>query len=189
MAGDEIYTWKGNDYAMSWLVDINVRNVQDSAWDGLWYDKLSSQPSTDTVSWGEGFWWLTKTEMETLWLTGLVPSTDLFVTVPERPGQILMGQPFPVSDGMPLNADSVENLGIVASGGQAGNDPVLADSLFLFPCGGGFDVKYLEVDGLWHDDGEPAPSEARLFPGQGFWVRRGSEGTGEAFVWSVPKPY
>ena len=118
-----------------------------------------------------------------------VPSADVTISVPARPGQILFGWPYPTSGGTAMNQGGADNIGFLASGAQGATDSILADSMFLSPCGGGYDIKYMDIDDQWHDDGSPLPTAASLFPGQGAWIRRGTSGAGAAFGWTVPKPY
>jgi len=181
-AADWVSTWNLDRYQSSFLVDTGGSMP---TYDGLWYDTKSSTLSTDTISWGEGFWLLTRTGAETVYVEGAVPSINFTFNVPGAAGaQRLVGQPYPVD--VPMNIGGVDNLNYT---GTSGATPAEGDNVILRNCAdGAYRTMFLAPTGEWWDDGMGASSTEILQPGEGFWLRRGSNTTG-SFTWTYPKPY
>jgi hypothetical protein len=154
-------------------------------YDGEWYDTRSSSMSTDTIAWGEGFWLVSRAGTEDIWVEGELAGVDFNANIPVS-GQVLLGQPYPVSRAM--NVGAADNINYAVSGGTMGADSAAADSLCLRACGASYRINFLGMDGQLYDDATGLPTAEGLDPREGFWIKRGTN-PGFGIVWTYPKPY
>jgi len=183
-SGDYFSTWNNATRAYESAFQVDTAGAFP-AYDGLWYASDGSGVSSDTISWGEGFWLKAKIATETVWFEGQVPDTAFTLTVPGAAGdELLVGQPYPVDS--VLNTDPI---GYAASGGTSGATLNAADNIILWNCN---DTQYrtmwLSPGDIWWDDGLGVPSTEALNPGEGFWLKRGTNAAG-IVNWTYPKPY
>jgi hypothetical protein len=185
---DQIDTWNGTTYVSSILIDLNAQNVNDSAYDGVWYNNKTGAASTDQIEQGEGFWITTRTAgNQYVYIEGVVPSVQADWPIPGPAGrQTMAAQPYPRD--VAMNLTGADNLTYLVDGGTQGAEGV-ADSFILRACGAGYRTMFLGVDGQWWDASTALPSTEVLNPWEGFWIKRGTGSPGNVFTWTLPKPY
>lgn len=181
---DMISTWKGGTYVDSILIDLNAPDVNDSAYDGVWYNNKTGAVSADTIDYGEGFWVTTKKPTQYIYVEGFVPDVAASEPIPAS-GQVLLGWPYP--DGSAMNLGAVDNINFDLSGGVVGANYSAADSIYLRDCGAAYRIMWLNPTGGWQHEGVGLSAET-LDSTEGYWVKRGLNAAG-TFNWSVPKPY